>query len=429
MKPTIAGLVAALLLAVFALPIPPRHVLGEYELLVRAIAYVLAVASASIAASRFFRPPGDLVLGTAAAAIWFAPLAVFLAEGRGWAAVPLILLAATATALFARNRPPAVDPPDVGGIFSTPNPRLLRQLPSSIAASLGLQFAAVAVMFDHPISAAALLAVSTALLSWRATRFQQRLRSPTIPRALGRLAFAILLTILGLLPFLPAHPGSNGNANAAQANDAAPPGDSGGITMESYRGVILFPAIENRVTLVPPLPAMGHDPLRDRKNPLDIPFYGVYWFYRRPGTQPPKNSVEMHGSPVELTFRSHDSRPLVMEAHQNLGALIDLSCCRSIQLAISNRDPLPTTVSVELILVNTLLAEKPFQSLGVLEVHSGGFSTLGRRPAFPEMLDFPIPPATSIQQFDEFTIRFHLLPMRNHESANVAIDRFVLMPK
>ncbi len=45
------------------------------------------------------------------------------------------------------------------------------------------------------------------------------------------------------------------------------------------------------------------------------------------------------------------------------------------------------------------------------------------------MLEFPIPPAPAIRQWDEFTIRFHRPFLLARESANVAIDGFTLKPK
>ena len=129
----------------------------------------------------------------------------------------------------------------------------------------------------------------------------------------------------------------------------------------------------------------------------------------------------MHGKPSELTFRSHDSRPLIMEAHQSLGAPFQVSCCGSIQLAITNRNRAAGSLSIELLLVDTFSDAKPSQSLGMLPVQSAFGAN--------EVLDYPIPPSPAISEFDEFTIRFHRPVMLARESPNVSIDGFKLKPR
>jgi hypothetical protein len=187
--------------------------------------------------------------------------------------------------------------------------------------------------------------------------------------------------------------------------------------------------VQRHVTLVPPLPAMGHDPFRTNRNPLDIPFYGAYWFFRPPYTRPPPGSVEMRGNPTDLTFRSQSARPMLMEAHQNLGKLIDLNCCARIEVTIVNRDRYSGVVSIELAVANTSLPEKPYQSLGAAPVTShAGFAPAAGTTAALELLRFPIPQTPVIRQFDELVVRFQRLAVRSHQSANISIDRFVLVP-
>ncbi len=69
--------------------------------------------------------------------------------------------------------------------------------------------------------------------------------------------------------------------------------------------------------------------------------------------RPPPKSLETKGSPVTQTFRTPDKRPIQMEARQNLGIHIDLSCCRNVQIVVRNRDPFAHTVGLELRLVDT----------------------------------------------------------------------------
>jgi len=192
-----------------------------------------------------------------------------------------------------------------------------------------------------------------------------------------------------------------------------------------HTGVILLPEQQEHTTLVPPLPSMTAN-LFDSKhpNPISIPFYGAYWFFKLPDTKPPADSYRTHGTPTEMTFYAPDSRPLIMEAHQDLGKLINLSCCREIRIEIENADRYPGTVSMELVLENS--KEKNEVSLGSAPVTSAP-----GEPDSPskETLTFPIPSHTPIRQFDELTIRFPRQRQRVNRSAKVAIKRFVLVPR
>ncbi len=234
---------------------------------------------------------------------------------------------------------------------------------------------------------------------------------------------ALAFTIFGMLPYRSGRLAAGADAKVAGAGDSdAASGTAGeGILADSFRGVILLPEVQKHVMLVAPLPLLSRNPFREKKTSLDIPFYGVYWFFRMPNMRPPHDSIEMHGKPSELTFRSHDRRPLQMEAHQSLGSPFNMSCCRGIQLSITNRNRFPGSVAIELILVDTFETGKPFQTLGMLPVRSAY--------GMDEVLEYPIPRSSAIRQFDEFTIRFHRPYMHAQESANIAIDGFVLKPR
>ncbi len=229
----------------------------------------------------------------------------------------------------------------------------------------------MAALLHHPLVAGALLSAGAAVLAWRATAIDPQARS-TGRRAAGMIAAALALAIVGLFPYRAVVRGAgsdagNGSADADAGRNGAYPD---GVLADTYRGVILLPEIQHHVTLIPPLPALSRDPFRENKKTLEIPFFGVYWFFRPPDARPPKDSVEMHGTPSGLTFRSHDRRTLTMEAHQNLGTPFQISCCRAVELSITNRDRTARSVSIELILVDTFDAGHPFQSLGVLPIQS-----------------------------------------------------------
>jgi hypothetical protein len=117
-----------------------------------------------------------------------------------------------------------------------------------------------------------------------------------------------------------------------------------------------------------------------------------------------------------------------MEARQNFGTLIDLSCCSKIQLAISSADPNSVLIALELVLTNTTLPDRPSLALGNVMIASA----LDRRPdehapAVQGILSFDVPRFPKIRDFDEATILFHrAIPTA---SARVAIDRFVFVPR
>jgi hypothetical protein len=165
-------------------------------------------------------------------------------------------------------------------------------------------------------------------------------------------------------------------------------------------------------------------------DPLVIPFNGVYWFFKAPDLQPPKSSRQAHASPETVEIRSVDRRPLSIEAHDHLGQLIDLNCCRSIQVAIRNADRYPETVSLELLLVNTSLPDKPSQSLGRIMVKSSRPWKLYDKPSVSnETLNFAIPANRLLRRFDEVRVVFRLDRARADAAAKIAIDHLVLVPR
>ena len=201
---------------------------------------------------------------------------------------------------------------------------------------------------------------------------------------------------------------------------------------DSYTGMILRPEIKDSVTLVPPVArrwVFDGKPTKRKADPLSIPFYGAYWFFRASDKTLPVNAVESRGDPALTTFKTTDFTPMSMEARQSFGSLIDLSCCRAIELVISNGDRRPGTVAVELILTNTKLPGQPRQSLGISPVNSTLRWLPGdNRPPVEEVLSFRLPTQSEIQRFDQAIIRFELRSPREEWSAKIAIKKFRLIP-
>jgi hypothetical protein len=441
MWPPLAGLAVALLVDWLFCPAPRAPTLSGWGLFLNAIPYVLLTAMGGAAGAAVFvrqsrksKQRDLIVTRVAAAVVWCAPLVVLVASRSVWAMVPLVVLVAKLIPRFP-IRTASAAPVAGSDIFDLPDMRLLRQLPSSLWAAVCLQAAAVAGLAGYPEVAGPMLAMTAGVLSWHAARSRAPQQTGSGRPMLG-IALAAVVTILAMMPYLRMGGGFgefvHGQQNGAGNMEAKSPSSEAATRFEmqeSYRGVILWPPVQRHVTLVPPLPAMGHDPFRTNRNPLDLPFYGAYWFFRPPYTRPPPGSVEMRGNPTDLTFRSQSARPMLMEAHQNLGKLIDLNCCARIEIAIVNRDRYSGVVSIELTVANTSLPEKPVQSLGAAPVTSHpGFAPAAGTTAALELLRFPIPQERFISQFDELVVRFQRLAVRSHQSANISIERFVLVP-
>jgi len=161
---------------------------------------------------------------------------------------------------------------------------------------------------------------------------------------------------------------------------------------DSYTGMILRPEVKDHVMIVPPLArrrVFDEKPNERRADPVSIPFYGAYWFFKASEKTLPADAVESRGDPDSMSCKTTDFSPISMEARQNFGSLIDLSCCRAIEVVISNGDRRPGTVAVELILSNTRLRGQPRQSLGILPVNSTQHWFPGDdRPPVTDVLSF-----------------------------------------
>lgn len=242
---------------------------------------------------------------------------------------------------------------------------------------------------------------------------------------------AALLPLIFIGPMVLIFQHYAGTGSAARASNQRdnptliPPGteDPAGVgSGGDYQGVILWPEAEKQTVLVPPIPAIKSNDIRSSSEPLSIPFYGVYWLYRAPYRQPPRNSLNTRGSPDKVSFRSADGFPMIMEAHQNFGKHLNTNCCRAIQLSVMNEDPMGKSVLLELILVDS--ATKQRESLGRTAF---SFNSTGEPEA--GLLTFSLPAHPELRAFDEVEIRYHLpIPRRTH-SARLAIKRFILVPR
>ena len=271
--------------------------------------------------------------------------------------------------LLALNRNPLSVPQS--------SPGLRRQI-LGVGAAFCAQTGALAAFAGYPSTATVLMGIATAFWTWSFTgdappdAGQYCWPSHSSSRPLLILALAILFTAAGLIPYLQHSYGIRGLGVPSRyhAHRRYPQGErrgqpdpekksEGSLLPETQGdpGVILVPEKLTHVKLLAPVPTIENGLLRNHRstNPLVIPFDGVYWFFKAPDQHPPRTSRQAHGSPEMLNIRSTDRRPLSMEAHENLGNMIELGGCSRIQVAIRNADHYPETVSLELVLILSLI--------------------------------------------------------------------------
>jgi hypothetical protein len=373
-------------------------------------------------------------------------LALFLAQKSIWAGLASVVVGwqlsrSRGAADFALNRYDAVTSSALFRTFGAVDS--FRMVPSigALGSAVCAQGGVFTALLDRPIAAATFLGIGSALVAWCANKFGVASeRQPGNSLAYARrapllFALAIAFTLAGLMQYLRAGGDGDEVAGSRRRAERMKESDRGTTSPldENFPGVILLPETAPQAVLVPPPPSMKHGLFTESQSrPLSIPFFGVYWLFRRPQLQPPRDSHIARGTPLTSGFRSSDRRTLEMEARQNFGTLIDLSCCSQIQLAISSADEF---VTLELILRNTTLPGSSTLSLGKASIAS----TVDRRPdnhrpPSREVLSFNVPRSREVQEFDEATIVFRrpIVPHRTFagdRSARVSIDRFIFVPR
>jgi hypothetical protein len=465
-----AGLLAATSVACLDCRVPTQIVLSWTGLVGSAAERVLEVSlvcAATVWGLGHIQPDKNKVsvhrpiVKTSLDAAWLAPLALLVCENSAWAMGIAAALVASTTKSFrsfhdhsdTTDTEGTLVPLLTGDSFSSPSPSQWHwRLFPAVCIALCAEGAALAGFAGTSFLATILAGIGSAvwMLSFTSGEppLNQEIRSVrrSSLRVVLTLAMAILVTAAGLVPYVRHTRGFGGLGIpfASKSRHGSSGAQRGGVTRkgttegsasdfaEAYSGIVLWPKKQTSTTLVAPAPLLRSNVLDTNRsaNPLVVPFNGVYWFFEAPDIRPPKGSREAHGSPEMLSTRSTDQRPLSMEAHQNLGTLIDLDCCSRIQVAIRNTDRYPETVSLELILTNTSLPRRPSQSLGAIMVKSTRpWQLYGDRPPVGETLSFEVPAHTAIHHFDEVTIVFRLDHARAEFGAKIAIERFVLVPR
>ena len=463
--PPVGGLVAAAIVASIVCRLPFSRSLSFSELIGLAVQSVLeiflttavtvwilcAVSSQTVALEA-----RHLILRTSLNALWFAPLVLFIRENSPWLAATTAVLVPGVVKSARLLRPPGstegqdaplLDPRSNAFSLLDSSPGFWRQV-CGAGAALSAQTGALAALAGYPFKAALLVGVSSAVWSWPLTGEDNRTSSASLQsksRTLLIVSLAIIFTAGALVRFLrpmygvsrfgfpnfAPYASSRGDRRGEQGRRRLPE-DSVAAAAEGDRGVILLPDTQTHTRLVAPPPVVEDAlvPSRGSAKPLEIPFEGVYWFFRAPDVHPPRTSREAHGSPEMLDIRSTDQRPLLMEARENLGSMIDLACCSRIQVAIRNADHYPSTVSLELVLINSTTPGKPSQSLGTAMVTSKHpWKWNDKSPPANETLNFALPAKPSLRRFDEVRIVFRIDATRAETGPRIAIDRLVLIPR
>ncbi len=462
--PFFAALIAAGIVACLLCQLPSPHSLSWNGLFLLATTYIGAMSIASavmiwgVGAILADQIPRDdtrkLLLFELQPVVWFPSLVLLFRENSPWSILVAAVAMASATKVF-RNLERIDEESDAEVLDDSPEYRFL-QIPNSsllirrlfpmLCVAVCIQIGMLALLTNHLFEAAALFAISSSLVTWRlsAPSIQapsegtKNLNAP--PRTPSRLwlisLLAILFTSIALVPYasnrqlaMRLHTYLNGQ----RLLRAIVPLEHGVQVEEpktSYSGVILWPVLKKHKKLVAPSPASNSFTEGPHATILKIPFNGVYWYFKAPDTRPEPDAHVQHGNPMKVDVHSTDWRPIVMEARQNLGVLVDMSCCSQIRVAIQNADNRPGTIALALILTNTTLPGKPSISLGrapVASSHPLRFSI--NRPPVSEVLDFTIPANSKIRQFDQITVVFQPAPERALAGVKIAIQQFMLVPR
>jgi hypothetical protein len=188
-----------------------------------------------------------------------------------------------------------------------------------------------------------------------------------------------------------------------------------------HKGVILRPAgTHKRAVLAVKLPASRQ---RSVTSPLHVPFTGEYWIYRQTDDRPPSHSLQLTGSLLDASYASTDLIPLLVEARQDLRAPIEVSTCGAIEVDLANRDGLPGTVALDLLLAGGRGRSRQLELVGGQPI-----LTVPGHATAHERLRFQLG-AARLRIFDQIIFRFNLLPERYTHSPRVAIEDIVLLPR
>ena len=351
-------------------------------------------------------------------------------------ALATVALAFSLRRLFPPNAvsDPMALPPgytsDLPNLYGLPIPdfRPIRAFVIAICA----QTALILAIAGYLLFPGALLSTSLAMFVWRWTALD---RSSTDKFAGSKqsillCAFAIFFTVFALIPWVAAKLNRRNDVAAHKPALITHESKDSDVPGSDYVGIILWPPPVKKTEIVPPKPHSASFEIGRAARPVVIPFDGQYWYFKAPSTRPGPRAHVAHGRSTYVNVRSTDSAPLLMEAYQNLGTSIDLSCCSEIDVAITNADVRPGTIALGLRLADSTSLGEPSHALGYRTIISSNTAPiLLNRPPVYEVLRFPIPRQPTIHRFDEITIEFLAARERARAGAKVSIQTFTLIPR
>jgi hypothetical protein len=296
--------------------------------------------------------------------------------------------------------------------------------------ALCLQGALIFAIAESFFLAAILLAISLFLLVWRWSAFDSTTTTKVANKRSTILlyALALCLTMFMLIPPISGARGAFGAGRAPRTPPTFAHGPSA-ISSSDYIGIVLWPPPVKKQPL-PPIPRPHSFATGGAAKPLIIPFDGQYWYFKAPYIRPGPYAHLARGKPTDVTVRSSDLAPLLMEAHQILDRSIDLACCSEIEVAITNADTRPGKISLGLILTDSTSSDKPSRDLGSRPIASSEPVNipLNREPV-KEVLRFQIPRSSLAHRFNEITVVYMPAPERARGGAKVSIQSFTLNPR
>jgi len=452
----LAGLLNTLIAAFFFLRLPADHHPSLTSLTIRAILYVLIGALAGTLGSWFYwrrndspfrrNPPIPFNLfALACASTWvFVPAIILFSRQDSPLTCAFSILAAALLAFALRKaipvppRPPTPTPPPTlfAGTLRT-HPRR----PQGYLLALSLYFAAYELSNGWILDAAGLLAICAYTFAWLQTL--ERQTSPDQPpthhqptfRAARRLAIvlipAILVTLYSLLSGIEHRNQVEAAALAAGTGDSAKteaPIPSSATAISGYTSIILWP-IPPKKEILPPIPQPASLLAPGTTKPLIIQFTGPYYYFQPPQSAPSPSAFQAKGTPLLHDFQTNNFMPLIMEAHQTLGASIPIARCREIQVALLNGQNRPGIITVAVLLTDSaqpknqlLLNRQPIPS-------SLPENFAGKSAPISETLTFPVPTPAKIAKFDRITVMFFPDEVHYDQGSKVAIQQFQLIPR
>jgi hypothetical protein len=447
----VTGCLSAAMITSLSSRLPESHTLSWTTILFRSVKYIaLALAGGAIGTSIpwfFLKAKPSFSLASlskivAVGWIFFPSILLFYRRQSPWMFLALTL--ATVAAAFSLRRlfTPSTEPN-----HRRPLDRYTSNLPSlyglPIAAfrplraffiAISAQAALLLAIADRPFPAGLLLSICLSLLVWRWSALDTSAVKQFAGASQSTLlcAFALILTVLALLPWISANAGALHEAHDASHKPLPPahrsiaPDKPG----SEYVGIILWPPPAKKTEITPPVPHAYSLAIGGASKPVVIPFDGPYWYFKAPSKRPGPHAHVAHGKATDVSVSSSDWAPLLMEAHQNLGPSVDLSCCSEIDIAITNADIRPGRIALGLRLSDSRSIGKPSKDLGERIILSSEAASipLNRQPV-KETLRFPISRSRTMHQFDAVTIVFLPAKERARGGAKVSIQSFTLIPR